>query len=189
VGVADQSHPKRETPTNGGWRLSAPEIEKAATSAVTRILKDHSAIGAFLDDAGFSAQELVRALKSIEEHRGRLEGERDSKAAVAIKRIDLKKDGLQMALDPAPLLADQLDNHHRAPLTITRFVPLQLKRRGVELRIAMEGEADSNRAIDSALPKAIARGYYWFNELASNRARDTREIASARACATVTSDA
>jgi site-specific DNA recombinase len=56
-------------------------------------------------------------------------------------------------------------------------VPLQLKRRGVELRIVMEGEAASNRTVDATLLKAIARGHRWFAELASNRARDTLEIA------------
>jgi len=56
-------------------------------------------------------------------------------------------------------------------------VPLQLKRRGVELRIVMEGEAASNAKLDPTLLKAIARGRRWFNDLASNRATDTLEIA------------
>lgn len=64
-----------------------------------------------------------------------------------------------------------------ARLTIKRFVPLQLKRRGVELRIVMGGEAAANAKMDPTLLKAIARGRRWFNELASNRATDTLEIA------------
>jgi site-specific DNA recombinase len=40
----------------------------------------------------------------------------------------------------------------------------------------MAGERPSSRT-DPALIKAIARGHCWFNDLASNRAKDTREIA------------
>jgi hypothetical protein len=75
------------------------------------------------------------------------------------------------------IVADKLDGHSGVPLMITRFVPLQLKKRGVELRIVMDGESASTSAIDPTLLKAIARGHRWFNELASNRARDTLEIA------------
>jgi site-specific DNA recombinase len=122
---------------------------------------------------------LVRSLKSIEEHRTQLESTHDSPTAAgtAINRIELKKDGLQITLDLVPLLADHLDDRSGTPLTITRFVPLRLKRRGVELRIVIEGEAASTSEVDSALLKAIARAHRWFNDLASNRARDTLEIA------------
>jgi site-specific DNA recombinase len=122
---------------------------------------------------------LVRSLKSIDEHRTQLESTHDSPTAAgtAINRIELKKDGLQITLDLVPLLADHLDDRSGARLTITRFVPLRLKRRGVELRIVIEGEAASNSEVDSALLQAIARAHRWFNDLASNRARDTLEIA------------
>lgn len=165
--------------TKDGWRLAAPEIERAVMSAVAQLLKDRAAIGALLHDAGFSAQQVIRAFKSIDEQRAQLEGEDNSTAPIAsaINRIDLRKDGLQIVLDLAPLLADQLDDHHGARLTITRVVPLQLKRRGVELRIVMDGEAASTSAIDPALLKVIARGRRWFSELASKRAKDTLEIA------------
>jgi len=107
-----------------------------------------------------------------------LEGERDATAAVvrAINRVDLKRGGIRIPFDLAPLLFYELDNP-RARLTIARFVPLQLKRRGVELRIVMVGEAASNSAIDPTLLKAVARGHRWFSELASYRIANTREIA------------
>ncbi|MGO9450813.1 MAG: recombinase family protein [Candidatus Binataceae bacterium] len=168
-----------EQTKGGGWRLAAPEIERAVRSAAVQVLKDRSAIGTLLLDTGFSSLDLVRALESIDEHRAHLESERDSTAGVegAINRIDLKKDGLQITLDLTPLLADQFDDRSGAHLTITRFVPLRLKRRGVELRIVIDGNVASASAVDLPLLKAIARGHRWFSELASNRARDTLEIA------------
>jgi site-specific DNA recombinase len=165
--------------TKDGWRLAAPEVERSVMSASAQLLKDHSAIGGFLHDAGFSPQNLVRALNSIDTHRMRLESECETTAATAaaIDRIDLRKDGLQIMLDLAPLIGDQPGDSNGARLTIKRFEPLQLKRRGVELRIVMGGEAASNAKMDPTLLKAIARGRRWFTELASNRATDTLEIA------------
>jgi hypothetical protein len=52
-----------------------------------------------------------------------------------------------------------------------------LKRRGVELRIVLDGGATSTVRTDPTLIKAIARGRRWFTELASNAAADTLEIA------------
>jgi site-specific DNA recombinase len=66
----------------------------------------------------------------------------------------------------------------RAPLlTFTRFVPLQMKRRGVAMQLVIGGGV-STRKTDPTLLKAVARGHKWFNELASGRAVFTRDIAA-----------
>jgi site-specific DNA recombinase len=163
----------------GQWRLSAPEIEKAVRLATGEILNDHAAIGALLHEAEFSAQDLLRALKLIDEYRVRLESQKDYPQThePAIIRVDLKTDGFQIALDLASLLRDQFEGCGGSPLTITRLIPMRLKQRGVELRIVMAGERRSHPVIDSTLLKAIARGRRWFNEIALNRAKDTLEIA------------
>jgi hypothetical protein len=46
-------------------------------------------------------------------------------------------------------------------LRISRFVPMKLKRRGVELRIILDGKDEIRRKIDPALLKAIARARRW----------------------------
>jgi site-specific DNA recombinase len=162
--------------TQTGWRLPAREIERAAISAAAKILNDRSAIGTQLHESGFSSQDLVRAFKSIDEHLAALEsGDCAAMVASAITRVTLKEDGLVLALDLAPLLSYKLDAHPHP--TITRDVPMQLRRRGVELRIVMNGGAASAPAADPALLRAIARGHRWFTELALGRARDTLEIA------------
>jgi site-specific DNA recombinase len=163
-----------------GWRLAAPEVERAVKSAAAQLLKDHAAIGAVLHEADFSAQELVGALKSIDAHRLHLESDGDIATAIAdaIQRIDLRRDGFELTLDLKPLVADQPIVREGARLTIKRLVPLQLRRRGVELRIVMQGEAAAGRSkIDPLLLKAIVRGRRWFAELAAHRAADTLEIA------------
>lgn len=59
---------------------------------------------------------------------------------------------------------------------VTQFVPLQIRRRGVEMRLVLSNKGPS-RDPDRTLLKAIARGYKWFQELASGRSISTSEIA------------
>src|SRR5215469_10759376 len=61
--------------------------------------------------------------------------------------------------------------------TITRLVPMRLKRRGVELRLVAEHADNPARPTDPALLKAVARGYRWAREFASGIAADTLAIA------------
>jgi ribosomal protein L20A (L18A) len=53
----------------------------------------------------------------------------------------------------------------------------KMKRRGVEIRLVIEGEAARAARPDPALLNAIARGHRWFHELASGRTASIREIA------------
>lgn len=105
-------------------------------------------------------------------------GETAKEMARAIQRINLRKDGFELTLDLKPVVAERLAVPEAAQLTIKRAVPIQLRRRGLELRIVLRGEAAAqNSKLAPLLLKAIGRGRRWFAELASNRAGDTRAIA------------
>jgi len=65
-----------------------------------------------------------------------------------------------------------------ADLRMTRLVPLQMKRRGVETRLVLPGEAVTVPRTDPALLRALARGYQWFGELAAATVSSTKQIAS-----------
>jgi len=54
---------------------------------------------------------------------------------------------------------------------------MEMKRRGVEIRLVIEGETSPAKRPDPSLLKAIARGHRWFADLASGRAASIREIA------------
>lgn len=62
-------------------------------------------------------------------------------------------------------------------MRMTRLVPMQLRRRGVETRMVIPGEAIAASRTDPALLRALVRGYQWFGELASGRAASTKQIA------------
>jgi hypothetical protein len=52
---------------------------------------------------------------------------------------------------------------------LSRFVPLKMKRRGVETRIIIAAGNEPPRKVDSALLKAVARAWVWLDEMASGR--------------------
>jgi DNA-binding winged helix-turn-helix (wHTH) protein len=62
-------------------------------------------------------------------------------------------------------------------LNLSRFVPLKMKRRGVETRIIIAAGNDLPRKVDTALLKAVARSRAWFEELASGQVRSLADIA------------
>jgi len=54
---------------------------------------------------------------------------------------------------------------------------MKIKRRGVEMRIILDGKDDVLRKFAPALLKAMARASRWFEELASGRVPSPAEIA------------
>jgi len=161
------------------WRLAAPELEQSVVVSVQKILNDHAAIATTLQEAGVSSVEIQSLLKAAEAKSASLGSGPQAAPTIAelVKRVDLRKNGMEISINLESLLpADS--TVRRAPLlTFTRFVPLQMKRRGVAMRLVIGGGV-STRKTDPTLLKAVARGHKWFNELVSGRAVFTREIAA-----------
>ena len=166
--------------SEGGWRLSAPVIERAVIAATARMLEDRSGLAAWLhDEARFSTHQLALALKAIDIFHAAL-GAGDAHImtiAALIARVDLGVNELRLTLNLGALLKAQLGSEDRTSLLIQRCVPMQLRRRGVEQRIIFAGESAPTTKLDVTLIRAIARGRRWFNQLATRRAKDTFEIA------------
>ena len=159
-----------DTRAADGWRLAAPEIERSVVIAARQLLRDQAAISTVLQEGRISTAELSSALKAVEDRCTQLESHPEIATTIseAIERVDLNKDGIQLTLNLAPLICQVVPAVTR--LTTTRLVPLQIKRRGVELRLVLKGEATAVQRTDPALLKAISRGHRWFAELASGRA-------------------
>src|SRR5207249_9879221 len=73
-------------------------------------------------------------------------------------------------LGPRAQLPDQV--------AIARSFPMQLKRRGVELRLIVGDHHRSAAIVDLSLLKAVARAYRWFDEISTGRARSLAAIAA-----------
>lgn len=161
------------------WRLAAPELEQSVVVSARSILGDQAAIATMLQEAGVSLAEIQSVLKAAEAKRALLESGPQESPTVAelIKRVDLRKNGIEISMNLESLLPPNSAVSRTSLLTFTRFVPIQMRRRGVAMRLVIGGGV-STKKTDPTLLKAVARGYKWFNELASGRAMFTREIAA-----------
>ena len=165
--------------TKNGWRLPALEIERAVANASRQMLGDRPAIAVILQDAGVPIGDLQSALDAAEKTSNQLvhNAEVADHLRNLIDRVQLESGGIRVSLNLERLIAEPIDTRDPAGLTMTRFIPIEMKRRGVEIRLVIEGEAARAARSDPALLKAIARGHQWFKELASGRAVFVRQIA------------
>ena len=104
------------------------------------------------------------------------ERERSTALVESVERAVLTDEGIRLTLKlPLPCGGPGSEPQHKV-LHLFRFVPLKVKRRGVEMRLIING-GDEPRKPDPALLKAFARARGWFEELASGRVRSLVEIA------------
>lgn len=170
----------RKSAKNGmrGWRISAPELERAVLDVARSILGDSAAMTAALRESGPGSDNVEQILGMASDWRQRLLSEPEAVAALAelIKRVQLSEKGIRVTLK-FPITQDGSDGALYPPISLSHFVPMRMRRRGVEMRLILNGQFDKPRKVDPALLKAIARARYWFEEVASGRARSLVEIA------------
>ena len=157
-----------------GWRVPGPELERAVAIAARSILDDKPAILAALRAARMEDTDVTRVFTSSAGFRKRLltEAERSIALAELLEKAVLNDEGIHLGIKvPVPGGAPLGKVLH-----LVRFVPLKVKRRGIEMRLIING-GDEPRTPDSALLKAFARARRWFEELASGRIRSLVDIA------------
>jgi len=167
-----------KTPEDRGWRLPAQRTEEAVTTAALQMLSDRGALASTLKTLGLSAAESKQAVEAIDSKvRYFRQIETMEEYETIIERVDLRRDGLQITLNLGSMLRPDQFPHGGATMRMNRLVPMQLRRRGVETRMVIPGEAVTATRTDPALLRALVRGYQWFGELASGRAASTKQIA------------
>ncbi len=156
-----------------GWRVPAQELEQTVIRAIRGVLNDRSAIATTLQEAGVPASHVSATLKNLVEVGKQLESE--AGAAIIptlVERVVLKRDGIQLTL----VLTPYIPKGGSVPITITRDIPMQIRRRGVEMRLVINGDNAATKP-DPSLIKAIARAHVWFEELSSGKTRSISAIA------------
>lgn len=115
--------------------------------------------------------ELARTARESQVHEAQISdllervGRWSGKPLGVVQRVDLGAEEMVVHVDLSTLLGVE-------GTVIRHVVPARIRRRGVEMRLVLEGgEKGSNDArVDPALVKAIVRGRQWFEQLASGRA-------------------
>ena len=159
------------------WRVPAMELERAVAIAARSILDDKAAILEELNVAGVGDADLNQFFTLVSERRERLRAERERSVALVelVEKAVLTDEGIRLGLK-MPVACGGQGVPLPKVLHLFRFVPLKVKRRGVEMRLIVNG-GDEPRNPDPALLKAFARARGWFEELASGRVRSLVQIA------------
>jgi site-specific DNA recombinase len=74
-------------------------------------------------------------------------------------------------------IAEEQHGGGSAELTIARVFPMQIRRRGFEMRLVLQGSRAPAPLADLALIKAIARGRQWADDLLSGRVESVAALA------------
>ena len=158
-----------------GWRVPAPELERVVLGAAQQILADRAAIAEAVEEADIDASQLPSVFKAADAWNDRLQSLNHATPGLAelSERVDLAQNGIKVSLR-MPLSSDE--NAAAKRLALTGFVPMQMKRRGIEMRLVVNGTLPPSR-VDLPLLKAVARGHRWAEDLLSGRVQSVRAIA------------
>jgi hypothetical protein len=153
-------------------------LERAVAIAARSILDDKRAILDALQVAGMGDTDINTVFALAAEWSERLQSERERSTALVelVETVILTDEGIRLGLKIPVACSGPGGAPLRKMLRLVRFVPLKVKRRGVEMRLIING-GDEPRKPDPALLKAFARARRWFDELASGQVRSLVEIA------------
>jgi site-specific DNA recombinase len=154
---------------DGGWRLPAAEIERSVAAAAQSILDDQQTVVSAIEEAALGLSRIVPILKSAAAWSARLKVEQDKALSSLIDRIDLDQDGLRLSIRLPLSDAESGASDGSSHLSLKRHVPMQIRRRGVELRLVINGRASASYKTDQSLLRAVARAHCWFDDLVSGR--------------------
>ncbi len=124
-----------------GWRLPALEIERTVAVAASRVLRDRKALVSAFAEVGDKAG-LTEAARAAGEAADRLARGDYSLLPTLVDRVGMKADGVEVGVI-LPI--------EGAALRLKGFYPIQMQRRGVELRMVTEGAVEAQPRIDPAL--------------------------------------
>ena len=160
-----------------GWRLSAPDLERTVSAAVSRMLGDQPAIEVALGESQVDPDRLPAFLKSARMWLERLQSQNDALSALGelLERVEVGREGIRLLLN-LRLLTELPEPSKTNHVCLSRTFPMRLRRRGIEMRMVLEGECKDAR-FNLPLLKAIARARRWSQQLLGGEIPSIRAIA------------
>jgi site-specific DNA recombinase len=161
-----------------GWRVPAPELERSVAACVKSILDDRAGIVAEIDLTDWSTAQIRSMLDVAKSFSERLRSESLAAEALAlvVDRVELRDDGIRLCIELPVEPSAVRKGRSPEQLTITRMVPMQMRRRGVEMKLIVGGNLQTSRGSDPALVKLVARARRWFDDLLSGKAASMADI-------------
>lgn len=148
-----------------GWRLPGLEVDQMVEHAINPLLRDKNLITSHLQQSDLSAADWPRITHAL--------GQIATSNAIAtlLQRVTIHDDHVQLQLSIASLVAPDTE----API-ITHTIPIQMKRRGVEMRLVIDNGITARK--DLNLIKTIARAHAWWGELLHGQVKTCAAIAA-----------
>jgi site-specific DNA recombinase len=158
-----------------GWRIPALEIESKLAAALSGILCDSAAIVRDLNRE-LDAAEVRSILETAAQWSKRLLAQEECGNALAslIDRVELAKGEARLSIRVPLEERSESSAVKVKSLDLQRVVPLEIRRRGIEMRLIIGKGADAK--FDSALLKSVARANSWLLELLKGRSSSLLEI-------------
>jgi len=153
--------------TSEGWRVPASQIENLVVEEAINALADRKAIAAALAKAGVASDRLPSEFVAVDglSQRLRSETERNEAIVQLVDRVELGQKTVRIII-----ALGRLREESHPDISLSREVPLAMKRRGVEMRLVIEGSGATAGKVDPVLFKEVARAHRWFEALLSGRA-------------------
>src|SRR4029077_6058555 len=144
------------------------------------MLDDQAAVLEAAQKTDIDSRQIDRVLHAARtwSHRLQSEAEQTVTLAALVDRVELKCDGMCVSIK-LPIAGTEKSRAQLSDaVAITRSFPMQLKRRGVELRLIVGDHNRSAATVDLPLLKAVARAHRWFDEISTGKAKSLAEIAA-----------
>jgi hypothetical protein len=127
--------------------------------------KTSTKINHAFDSRGIEAHKILPILAQAPEWVRKLRSSAQAAALTTlVARFEIKRSGFKLMLRLPTAPKNSSDT-----LTPEKFVPLTMKRRGVELRLVIQNEPLSRSKVDLVLLKTIARAHQWFDQTGLRR--------------------
>jgi len=187
---------QKPDPTKG-WRLPAREIEEIVSNGIIDLLNDPVRVGQILGVDRMTAKVmnalttrcggLVRGIEGAT--RAKTLENLKTMLRPLIRRVDISVYEVGITLDPVKLNESLGGVETKAmdwqPVEPGRgsetsphiTVPVQLKRRGVEMRIVVPDKTEKTKEADREIQKLVAKAHYWFEDLKAGKAESVSAIA------------
>jgi hypothetical protein len=170
---------------HASWRLPALTLERLVLRSLCDFLGDRARMTRTLGRHDLAADGLKIALEHASRMRGQIENaafpERRALLLEIIDRVEIRQDLVRIVLRVNALRTD-LAAHDRRGSSADELacidIPVQLRRRGVELRFVLEGEISKSCKPDAALAGAVVQAHRWFNAIRSGIGTSVSDLAS-----------
>jgi hypothetical protein len=139
-------------------------------------LADQAALVVGIEDNCAGIERIEQVLGIASNWSKRLSNEHEVQAALGelVRQVQLSGSGLRLLLNMPP---GSVDGTLSEAVSLSHFVPMTIRRRGVELRLILEGHTEEPRPHDLVLLKALARARSWFEEVACGKVASLAALA------------